>query len=164
VALLHSQPVEKGASPRIGQAIDDAVLLLFVAASLKRLAGLDRADSAPLAVLCAYRAVRLWLGSGRDGNLWNDGDYKNWRKREFRHAVLAAGLPASVRPYDLRHAFSSLLIAEGRSVVEIAAQMCHAPTMTLDTYGHVNRGARRRREGFGGGRHQSRASGNRRGQ
>lgn len=37
------------------------------------------------------------------------------------------------RPYDLRHAFCSLLIAEGLSVVEVACQAGHAPTMMLDT-------------------------------
>ncbi len=41
------------------------------------------------------------------------------------------------RPYDLRHAFVSLLINEGRSIVYVAAQAGHSPTMTLDTYGHV---------------------------
>jgi integrase len=40
-------------------------------------------------------------------------------------------------PYELRHAFCSLLIAEGLSVVEIAQHAGHSPTMTLDTYGHV---------------------------
>ena len=40
-------------------------------------------------------------------------------------------------PYDLRHSFCSLLIAEGASVVEVAAQAGHSPTMTLNTYGHV---------------------------
>jgi hypothetical protein len=33
--------------------------------------------------------------------------------------------------------FCSLLIGEGMSVVEVAAQAGHAPTMTLDTYAHV---------------------------
>jgi hypothetical protein len=42
-----------------------------------------------------------------------------------------------MRPYDLRHSFCSLLIAEGASVVEVAAQAGHSPTMTLNTYGHV---------------------------
>jgi integrase len=48
----------------------------------------------------------------------------------------AVGLTLS-RPYDLRHAFVSLLLAEGRTVVDIAAQAGHSPTMTLDTYGHA---------------------------
>ena len=42
--------------------------------------------------------------------------------------------------YDLRHAFASLLIHEGRkSIVEIAEQLGHNPTVCLDTYGHVMR-------------------------
>jgi hypothetical protein len=32
---------------------------------------------------------------------------------------------------------SSLLIAEGRSIVEVARQAGHSATMALDTYGHV---------------------------
>ena len=37
-----------------------------------------------------------------------------------------------------RHAFASLLIYEGRlSVVDIAAQLGHNPTVCLDTYAHV---------------------------
>src|SRR2546428_13876016 len=37
-----------------------------------------------------------------------------------------------------RCSFASLLIREGRqSVVDIASQLGHSPTRTLDTYGHV---------------------------
>ena len=42
-----------------------------------------------------------------------------------------------MRPYDLRHAFCSLLIHEGQTVVEVARQAGNSPTMTLDTYAHV---------------------------
>jgi hypothetical protein len=42
-----------------------------------------------------------------------------------------------MHPYDLRHAFCSLLIGEGMSVVEVAREAGHAPTMTLATYAHV---------------------------
>ena len=56
-------------------------------------------------------------------------------------------LVPSLARYDLRHAFASLLIHEGRlSVVEIAAQLGHNPTVGLDTYAHVmaeQRGAER---------------------
>jgi integrase len=72
-----------------------------------------------------------------DGGLWRETDWRNWRRRVFRPAAVAAGLP-SARPYDLRHSFASLLIAEGRlSIVEIAAQLGHNPTVCLDIYGHV---------------------------
>ncbi len=71
-----------------------------------------------------------------DGGYWDDNDWRNWRRRVFQPAAKAIGLEG-IRPYDLRHSFVSLLIAEGRSIVEIARQAGHSPTMTLDTYGHV---------------------------
>lgn len=70
------------------------------------------------------------------GNLWSEHDYRNWRKRVFRPAAAATGLDGLV-PYDLRHSFASLLIHEGQSVVEVAAQLGHSPQMTLSTYAHV---------------------------
>ena len=53
-----------------------------------------------------------------------------------RRTAAPAGLHQA-RPYDLRHAFVSLLIREGREITEIARQAGDAPSMTLDTYGHV---------------------------
>ena len=47
-----------------------------------------------------------------------------------------AGLGA-VRPYDLRHSFVSLLLLEGATVVEVARQAGHSPTVTLSTYAHL---------------------------
>jgi integrase len=72
----------------------------------------------------------------RVGGPWNENAYRSWRRKVFSEAVTTAKLPA-IRPYDLRHSFASLLIAEGRSIVDVAAQLGHAPTMSLDTYGHV---------------------------
>ncbi len=71
-----------------------------------------------------------------DGQPWNDFAYRNWRSRRFAEAVAESGVPIR-RPYDLRYAFVSLLSYEGRPVTYVAAQAGHAPTMTLDTYGHV---------------------------
>jgi integrase len=73
----------------------------------------------------------------RGGDVWGDDAWRYWRRRVFGPAVRAAGLEASVRPYDLRHAFVSLLLAEGANVVEIARQPGHSPTMTLSTYAHL---------------------------
>jgi integrase len=72
----------------------------------------------------------------RDGTAWTDCDYRNWRKRVFADAAKAVGLEA-FRPYDLRHSFVSLLIAEGASVLEVARQAGHSPTMALNVYGHI---------------------------
>jgi integrase len=70
------------------------------------------------------------------GELWRDHDWANWRRRVFDPLAAAVGV-SGMRPYDLRHAFCSLLIGEGMSVVEVARQAGHAPTMTLATYAHV---------------------------
>ena len=72
------------------------------------------------------------------GGVWSEHDYRNWRRRIFSPAATAAGVEG-IRPYDLRHSFASLLLAQGRSVIDVADQLGHAPTLTLDTYGHVMR-------------------------
>jgi len=72
----------------------------------------------------------------RDGRLWSHDDWGNWRNRVYGPTAKRIGLEQA-RPYDLRHSFCSLLIHEGATVVEIARQLGHSPTMTLNTYGHV---------------------------
>jgi integrase len=71
-----------------------------------------------------------------DGEPWRDTDWRNWRNRVFQPAAKRAGL-SHIRPYDLRHSFISLLIAERRTIIDVARQAGHSPTLTLDTYGHV---------------------------
>ncbi len=71
-----------------------------------------------------------------DGSPWNADRARNWRKRAFAEAAAEAGVPAAW-PYDLRHSYVSLLIAQGATVVEVARQAGHAPTMTLSTYAHL---------------------------
>ena len=74
---------------------------------------------------------------GRGGGLSSDDAWRYWRRRVFTPAAKAVGLDSAVRPYDLRHSFVSLLIAEGANVVEVARQAGHSPTMTLSTYAHL---------------------------
>jgi integrase len=71
-----------------------------------------------------------------DGAVWNDGAWQTWHRDGWTPACKAIGL-TGVRPYDLRHSFVSLLIHEGRHVVDVARQAGHSPTMTLDVYRHV---------------------------
>ena len=73
---------------------------------------------------------------GHDGEPWTATAYRNWRRRIYTPAAIAAGVERP-RPYDLRHSFVSLLIAEGHNVVEVARRAGHSPTMALDTYAHV---------------------------
>jgi hypothetical protein len=71
-----------------------------------------------------------------NGSPWNADRARHWRKHAFAQAAAHANVPAA-RPYDLRHSFISLLIAQGATVVEVARQAGHAPTMTLSTYAHL---------------------------
>jgi integrase len=71
-----------------------------------------------------------------DGGPWLDHDFRNWRKRNFRPATEAIGLVAA-RPYDLRHSFASLLIHEGRPLMEIADQLGHSVETLLRHYAHL---------------------------
>jgi integrase len=71
-----------------------------------------------------------------NGSPWNADRARNWRHRAFADAATEAGVPQA-RPYDLRHSYISLLIQQGATVVEVARQAGHAPTMTLSTYAHL---------------------------
>lgn len=89
-----------------------------------------------------------------DGQPWKDHDYRNWRKRTFQPAwaKLGGGVQAdlygdngtdheradsSLRVYDLRHSFASLLLHEGRNPAYIAEQMGHSIQTLLSTYIHI---------------------------
>ena len=69
--------------------------------------------------------------------LWLDGQYRTWRRRIYVPSAQNVGLP-SCRPYDLRHTWASLLIAEQRlSIADIAEQLGDKISTVLDTYTHV---------------------------
>jgi hypothetical protein len=70
------------------------------------------------------------------GELWDEIDWRNWRRRRFGVAAETAGAKVG-RPYDLRHGFASLLLAEQRNPVEVAGQLGHSLQMLLSTYAHV---------------------------
>jgi len=72
-----------------------------------------------------------------DGGLWTKADWDNWRDRTWRKACPRADLDPIPRPYDLRHSFASLLLAEGRAIHYVAEQLGHGAEQTLRTYGHV---------------------------
>lgn len=72
-----------------------------------------------------------------DGAPWREHDYRNWYRRAFRPAAVAAGVPHAV-PYDLRHTYASLRLAEQRlSLQEIAEEMGHSVQVLAETYAHV---------------------------
>ena len=58
--------------------------------------------------------------------------------KEFKAALERAGLPTSIRLYDLRHTAASLLYAQGVSPLQIAEILGHSdPNFTLRTYTHT---------------------------
>lgn len=78
-----------------------------------------------------------WIFPNQSGERWSEAGRKSWARKGFRNAATAAGLPIKTRSYDLRHTYASLLFQEGRTAIEVAAQMGHSPSMALDTYAHV---------------------------
>ncbi len=59
-------------------------------------------------------------------------------KRHFKPTVKRAGLPATLRLYDLRHACATLLLAAGEHPKVVSERLGHTSiTITMDTYSHV---------------------------
>lgn len=64
--------------------------------------------------------------------------HNNFYRRQFKPAVVQAGLEPTVRFHDLRHTYASFLIAEGAHPRAIMERMGHSSVqVTLGTYGHV---------------------------
>lgn len=65
-------------------------------------------------------------------------DRSNLLKQHFQPALRKAGLPSSVRLYDLRHSCATLLLAAGVHPKVASERLGHSSViMTLDTYSHV---------------------------
>ena len=64
--------------------------------------------------------------------------HRNLLRDHFRPIVKRAGLPDSIRLYDLRHSCASLLLAAGEHPKVVSERLGHASiTLTLDAYSHV---------------------------
>jgi integrase len=96
-----------------------------------------------LAVMLAQRATEHGAPLSRTDHLFvtTRGTPLNrdkFRENVVRPALRAAGLPESIRTYDLRHAHASVLIDLGANVLAVAQRMGHAdPGVTLRVYGHL---------------------------
>ena len=78
------------------------------------------------------RGVPTWLLPNEHGQPLDEAKVG----RVWRQTLKRAGLP-SFRLYDLRHTYSSLLLAAGVPITYVAAQLGHAkPTTTLRWYAH----------------------------
>lgn len=68
---------------------------------------------------------------------WTRDEWRYWRRHRFAPAARAVGLPDEVRPRDLRGSLASLLIHEGRSIVEVGVWMGHSPEVCLRDYAQI---------------------------
>ncbi|MSR52767.1 MAG: site-specific integrase, partial [Gemmataceae bacterium] len=69
----------------------------------------------------------------------------NMLRRSFKPILLKAGLPKSVRPYDLRHSSATLLLLAGEDAKIVADRLGHSTTrLTQDVYQHVLPGMQQR--------------------
>ena len=95
----------------------------------------------------AERALRLGARYARDLDLVFPNaaglpvDERNLVQRHFKAIVQRAGLPGSLRLYDLRHTHATLLMAEGINPKVVAERLGHSTIRTtLDVYSHVQPG------------------------
>ena len=77
----------------------------------------------------------IFRGVKRD--LWTQTMWQNWWRKSWVPAVKGLRVLPRPRPYDLRHSFASLLIAQGFNVFEVADQLGNGPDVIRKTYGHV---------------------------
>jgi integrase len=71
------------------------------------------------------------------GEPWTKTDWQCWRVDRWAPACREAGLDPLPRPYDLRHSFASVLLAEGHPPMYVAQQLGHSVEVLLSTYGHL---------------------------
>jgi integrase len=81
-------------------------------------------------------AQSLVLSNDR-GAAWDKTAWQIWRVDRWAPACRAAGVEPVPRPYDLRHSFVSLLLAEPRQPVMVARQAGHSLPVLLSTYAHL---------------------------
>jgi integrase len=87
--------------------------------------------------LAAGRPTAPTLLLSASGRPWTKTDWQMWRVDRWAPACRAAGLDPVPRPYDLRHSFASLLLAESRQPVYVARQLGHSLAVLLSTYAHL---------------------------
>lgn len=72
-----------------------------------------------------------------DGRAWDKSDWNMWLQDRWRPACHQAGLSPAPRPYDLRHSFASLMMAQRHQESWVARQLGHSVAMLQKTYWHL---------------------------
>lgn len=104
---------------------------------------LDRSLCDDLAAMLAARAANRGSSIDLDEPLFESIKggkpltVDNLRRRIILPALVAAGLPTTIRTYDCRHSHATLLLEDGANVLEVAERMGHDPVVLMRVYGHV---------------------------
>jgi integrase len=94
-----------------------------------------RTPTIPAPIRPEIRAFVKGLPAG--GQQWTPSGIRNWRRRHFKPAAAAAGLPEDFRPYDLRHTCASLMLRAGIPAPDVAEHMGHSLETLLSVYAHA---------------------------
>jgi integrase len=95
----------------------------------KRRQGEERLKAGP-----NYQKLDLVFATPEGGPLM----VQNLFRRHFKPILKKAGLPESIRLYDLGHSCATLLLAENENPKVVSERLGHSTVMlTLDTYSHV---------------------------
>jgi integrase len=87
--------------------------------------------------LAALKLVKGRLGPGAAiistsaGDAWTESRFRSFRRHRW------CKVAPNMRPYDLRHAYVSLMIQAGHTVVEVARWAGHSLAVCLSTYAHL---------------------------
>jgi integrase len=88
--------------------------------------------------VASYRAEDQLLFPRRDGDVFRDTDYHNWRRRQFDPLTRAAEVVGAT-PYTLRHSFASLRVQAGWNALELSHEMGNSPEVVQRDYSHLFR-------------------------
>jgi integrase len=88
-------------------------------------------------LVCGRPGDRSLVVHSDQGESMSKSDWQVWRRGRWAPACSLAGLDPTPRPYDLRHGFASLLLAEGRQPLYVSRQLGHSVAVLLDTYAHL---------------------------
>lgn len=85
---------------------------------------------APLAQDLREYMVAAGVRTGRlfprpDGSEWTESQYRSWRRHVYQRYAPMVGITGG-RPYDLRGSWVSLMVWEGRTMLEVATMAGHS--------------------------------------
>jgi len=96
--------------------------------------------------LCDMLSMHVTRFPSRDGYVFTSATgrplrHRNFYRRDFRAAVVAADLPVGLRFHDLRHSCAAILIQEGWTLEQVKRHLGHSTIrVTSDRYAHLYAG------------------------